>query len=263
LKHHAQALVIVAAVALAFFTLIFTLSIVIPLVVIAGAELMVVTVLPRCEWFRESVDEELECAAIANAIEARGTLLSRISEEHRRELEELERLVGKIAERSREGARIVASDGHSDEDWLGLGRLLGTYVQLAIAHRTNIEALRLTSESSSPMRDLASLEELRSHASSSMLPWIERRLVIARGRVVAAERAREERTMLLHGLATIAELIRWTHDECAASHEDLLRSVLVDAEASCEGHGGTLREIVTLCAELESVDPHVFAVRAQ
>ena len=68
--------------------------------------------------------------------------------------------------------------------------------------------------------------------------------------------------MLMHGLATIAELIRWTHDESVASHDELLRTVLVDAEAVCDGRAGTLREIVTLCAELPAVDPHVFAARA-
>lgn len=261
LKHHMQALVIVAAISLAFLTLIFTLSILIPLALIAGAELVLVTVLPHCAWFRQIVDDELECVALAHAVEVRGALLAQISDDHRRELDELERLASTIVERSRDGARLLGPEQEPGEDWLGLGRLLGTYVQLAIAHRTSIELLRATPETG-PMQDLVSLEALRTKASSSMLPWIDRRLTIARGRLVAAERAREERAMLQHGLATIAELIRWTHDECVASNDELLRAVLVDADAVCDRRAGTLREIVTLCAELESVDAEVFAVRA-
>jgi hypothetical protein len=260
-----QALVIVAAVALAFFTLIFTLSVLVPLALIASAELMIVTILPRCRWFQRTVDEELECVALAEAVEVRGTLLARISDEHRRELEELERLVAKVVERSRNAARHLGSGEEPlpGEDWLGLGRLLGTYVQLAIAHRTNVECLRETNEARGPRHDLVTLEALRPTASIAMLPWIDRRMAIARGRVMAAERAHEERAMLMHGLATIAELIRWTHDECVASHDELLRNVLVDAEGVGDGRAGTLREIVTLCAELETVDPHVFAARTQ
>lgn len=257
LRHHVQALVIVAAVTLSFFTLIFTLSIVIPLAVIACAELTIVTILPRCAWFQRVVDDELECVAIANAVEVRGTLLARISDEHRSELEELERLVAKITERSRQ--RACRAGG----DWLDLGRLLGNYVQLAIAYRTNVESLRATHETRGPAHDMIMLEALRGAASSRILPWVDRRMAIARGRMAAAEKAHEERAMLMHGLATVAELIRWTHDECVASHDELLRAVLVDAESVCDGRAGTLREIVTLCAELETVDPHVFAARAQ
>lgn len=266
LKHHVQALVVVAAVALAFFTLIFTLSIVIPLAAVLATELMIVTVLPRCEWFQRSIDDELECVALARAVEVRGTLLARISEEHRRELEELERLVSKIVERSRHGVRLIGPEQKLSpgEDWLDLGRLLGNYVQLAIAHRSNVESLRATNEARGPMHDLVTLEALRGTASSAMLPWIERRMAIARGRLAASDRAHEERAMLMHGLATIAELIRWTHDECVASHDELLQTVLVDAETTIgAGRAGSLREIVTLCAELETVDPHVFAARAQ
>jgi len=264
LRHHVQALVIATAVALGFFTLIFTLSILVPLTAIVGAELVIVTVLPRCAWFQQSIDDELECVALAHAVEVRGTLLARISEEHRRELDELERLVAKVVERSRHGLRLRGGDQLSPpgEDWLDLGRLLGSYVQLAIAHRANVDALRATNEAHAPMHDLVSLRALRTTASSAMLPWIDRRMEIARGRVMAAERAHEERAMLMHGLATIADLIRWTHDECVASHDELLQTVLVDAETVCDGRAGTLREIVTLCAELETVDPRVFAVRA-
>ena len=266
LKHHVQALVIVAAVALSFFTLIFTLSIVIPLAAIIATEVMIVTVLPRCDWFQRSIDDELECVALAHAVEVRGTLLARISEEHRRELEELERLVSKIVERSRHGVRLIGPEQAlpPGDDWLDLGRLLGNYVQLAIAHRTNVESLRATNEARGPMHDLVTLEVLRGTASSATLPWIERRMAIARGRLAASDRAHEERAMLMHGLATIAELIRWTHDECVASHDELLHTVLVDAETTIgAGRAGSLREIVTLCAELETVDPHVFAARAQ
>ena len=263
--HHVQALVIVAAVALAFFTLIFTLSVLVPLVIIGSAELVIVTVLPRCRWFQRTVDDDLECAALAQAVEARGSLLARVSDEHRRELEELERLVGKVVERSRNAARHFGADDEPrpGEDWLGLGRLLGTYVQLAIAHRSNVECLRDTNEARGPRHDLVTLEALRPTASMAMLPWIDRRMAIAHGRVMAAERAHEERAMLVHGIATIAELIRWTHDECVASYDELLRNVLVDAEGVGVGRAGSLREIVTLCAELETVDPHVFAARAQ
>ena len=255
LRHHVQALVIVAAVALGFFTLIFTLSILVPLAAVAGAEVVILAILPRSAWFQRTIDGELECLALARAVETRAALLGRLSDEHRRELDELERLVTKIGERSGR----CPSPG---EDWLDLGRLLGAYVQLAIAYRTNVEALNATTETTSRMHHLVTLEALRTTASSTMAPWLDRRMAIARGRLMAAERAHEERAMLMHGLATIAELVRWTHDESVASHDELLRTVLVDAETLYGGRASTLREIATLCAEIETVDPRVFAARA-
>lgn len=247
-----QALVLVAAVGAA----VLTLSVLFPLVVVLGVEVVLIAALPRCEWFRRSVDRELALVERTRAIELRASLLMRMSDEHRRELDMLERLAAKVKEQSGD-----TDDGESSSsgDWTGLDRLLAAYVQLATASRASMESCR-AAERCGLERQIATLETLSMSATDSTRMWIERRLGIARQRLSTAARLRDDCESLAHGLAMVADLVRWTYDESVASRAELLRDQVEDALAACERSGPAVRELAALCAELEPVDPRLLAL---
>lgn len=252
LKNPLQALVVVTAVGVA----VLTLSVLIPLVMLLGAEVVLIAALPRCAWFRRSVDRELALLEKARAVEMRAALLSRMSDEHRRELDSLERLAARVKEQS--GGAAMGEDSGA-ADWLGLDRLLAAYVQLATACRSSTESCRAI-ERCGLQHQITTLETLSTSATETTRTWIDRRLGIVRRRLVTAQRLREDCESLSHGLAMIADLVRWTHDECVASRAELLRDQLEDALTTCERNGPTLRELSALCAELEPVDPRLLAL---
>jgi hypothetical protein len=179
-----------------------------------------------------------------------------MSDEHRRELDSLERLAARVKEQSGD---TDDDDESTASDWLGLDRLLATYVQLATACRSSTESFRAI-ERSGLDHQVATLETLSLTASDSARAWIDRRLGIVRRRLVTAQRLREDCDSLAHGLAMIADLVRWSHDECVASRAELLRDQLEDALTTCERNGPTLRELSALCAEREPVDARLLAL---
>lgn len=252
LKNPLQALVVVTAVGVA----VLTLSVLIPLVMLLGAEVVLVAALPRCGWFRRSVDRELALVEKARAVDVRTALLARMSDDHRRELDSLERLAARVREQSGD---TIDPDDPVTTDWLGLDRLLATYVQLATACRSSAESCRAI-ERCGLEHQIATLETLALSATDSTRMWIERRLEIVRRRLLTAQRLREDCSSLAHGLAMIADLVRWTHDECVASRAETLRDQLEDALMTCERNGPTLRELSALCADLEPVDPRLLAL---
>lgn len=254
LKNPLQALVVVTAVGVA----VLTLSVLIPLVMLLGAEVLLITSLPRCAWFRRSVDRDLALVEKSRAIEMRTALLARMSDDHRRELDSLERLAVKVKEQS--GGADGSNDSTSTTpDWLGLDRLLAAYVQLATACRSSSESCRAI-ERCGLEHQLATLERLSRTATESTRVWVDRRLGIVRRRLVTAQRLRDDCESLVHGLAMIADLVRWTHDECVASRAELLRDQLEDALTTCERNQPVLRELSALCAELEPVDGRLLAL---
>ncbi len=250
-KHPMQALVLVTPVILALLTL----SMILPLVVMLVAEVIVIAVVPRCAWFRTAVDEQVDRLARAEAAEVRASLLARISDEHRRELENLERLAAQIRERSGQ----TEERRSAGEDWLGLDRLLGTYVRLAMACRTSVESFRAVDRATLDDHVLT-LEAMRIASTDSTRTWIDRRLAIAHRRVAAADRAHDERERLAHGLATIGELVRWMYEECVATRAELVHAELEDALTTWEQNGTTLHELSTLCDGLETVDVDALAL---
>lgn len=249
LVHGAQAFVIAVPAILALLTL----SIVLPLVVLVAAELSVLLALPRVSWFRAEIDERIERSARIHASASRARLLGRMSPEHRSELEYLERLGAQIRERGE------AFDDGSDtvvDGWLGLERLLALYVRLAIAHRASADSFRAVDRTQLDAH-IGKLRALQEVASDPSREWIDRRLAILQRRAEAWDRARIEQELLTHQLATIGELVRWMHEQCATSQTESVRVELEDMLASWEQNGTTLHELSTLCDNGEEIDPRV------
>jgi hypothetical protein len=250
LRHIVQAFVLVIPATLALLTL----SVLVPLVMLLVGEVLIIALLPRTAWFRRRVDEHLRELNRAEATAARAALLGRMSDEHRIELERLERLAAQIRERS---VTVTADVDGALNEWLGLGRLFAAYVRLAIAHNSSTISFRAVDRVA--LNDhVARLESAQMAATDRTRLWIDRRLAIARRRVDAWERAREERELMAHGLATIGELVRWMYEQSATTPTEPVRAELEDTLATWEHNGTTLHELSALCDGYDAIDVKVF-----
>lgn len=221
-------------------------------------ELVLVGALPRSGAFRKGVDGQSERRA---AVTMRAHALGRMGVVHTAELAQLEYLAACIRRRCEHGgAAPLAAPDPAVERWLGLDRLLALYVNLAIAHRFNVEAFRAEDRAALEVEN----EHLNTLAGARRGPsevWIERRRSVLQRRHETWVRATEERDLIVHALATIAGVIRWMHELCLVVLSDSVRSEVEDVLASWESNGAALREVSTLCrADEHAVDPHVLAL---
>jgi hypothetical protein len=202
------------------------------------AEAFILLGLTRLTSFRREVDEVTHRAACTLAAAVRTATLSRMSDEHRRELERLEAL----ATRTRS---IATVDGMSSgDDWLGLDTLLASFVRLAIAYRESAVAFDTAAETAL-LQYLAAQGAARP-SSGPVAAVRAQRLAIMRGRVDSLQRAREERELIAEELATISETVRWTHEQAALGRSTEAHAGVAEAVASCARSGTALRELSEL-----------------
>jgi hypothetical protein len=201
------------------------------------AEVLAFLLLPHLGWVRRAVDARIEARAHAEAASARAVLLMRMSEEHRRELNALEKIAAALRERSDTAT-------HSD-DVLGIERLIELYVRLAIAHRASRSSLEVVGRSRLD-EEIAALEACSGPASTTRPSCIERRLAILRMRRDARRAALDEQTVIDHELAMIGHTLRWMEEHCAAAGTEAIRAELDFALASRERDGAALRELSAL-----------------
>jgi len=231
LLHPAHALVLVVPALLGLVTLD-------PVIALAGlliAETLVVTLAPHLPWTRRAVDARLERRARDRASAARSAVLLRMSEEHRRELFELERIAESIRERCGTG-------GH---DCLGVERLIELYVRFAIAHRASATLLEAAWHSR-PSEAIVHLERCVELDGEAVREPIERRLEILRMRCRARRAAYERQAAIRHELATIGETLRWMQEQCAAASHDALHADLRAALSDRARDAETLQELSSL-----------------
>jgi hypothetical protein len=230
LVHFTYALVLTIPAALMLLALDLELA----MVCLLAAEVLAFLFLPHLAFVRHAVDARLEARAHAEAASARAVLLMRMSEEHRRELNSLEKVVISLRERSDPVC-------HTD-DFLGIERLIELYVRLAIAHRSSKTALEAVG---APRID----EEIASLEASLACRFdatVEKRLEILRMRREARRAAIDEQIRTSHELALIAHTLRWMEEHCAAASSEQLRSELNFILASRERDATTLRELAAL-----------------
>jgi hypothetical protein len=222
-------------------------------------ELLVVGVLPRFGPFRRSVDARSErCVAAGLRLD----ILERMSAGHRADFEHIERLAGKVREHC-VGLEESGRHGPADltvERWLGLDRLVAIYAELAVMHRRSTESF--------PSEDRAALEVERDHvrvlASTAGGPrgaLLARRYAILERRYETWTEAAAERELLVQGLATIIDVVRWMHELCGVVPGTLTRADLDYVLESWEANGATLREVSGLCRSgATAVDPRLLAL---
>lgn len=200
------------------------------------AEVLAFLMMPHLGWVRRAVDARIDARAHAEAASSRAVLLMRMSEEHRRELNALEKIAAALRERSHPST-------HAD-DFLGIERLIELYVRLAIAHRASRSSLEVVGRTRLD-EEISALESCLV-SDRPQNPVIEKRLGILHMRRDARRAALDEQAAIDHELAMIGHTLRWMEEHCAASGTEGLRAELAFALSSRERDGATLRELSAL-----------------
>jgi hypothetical protein len=250
IKHVAQVVVLVIPATIALWTHMLLL----PALAVLMGEALLVGLMPRSSQFRRHVDARLAELSRARAAAARDLLVGRMSDEHRRELEVLERLAARIHERT---VVLRSGDVITADEWLGFGRIFAAFVRLAIAHRASAETFKPVNRTELA-EHVTRLELMLQSSSGAAQHWIIRRLAITRRRIAAWERALEERVIMAHGIAMIGELVRWMHEQCASTPTEPVRADLEEMLATWEQNGTTLRELSALCGSSDDPELELF-----
>ncbi len=182
------------------------------LLVELGADLLVMSILPWCGFFRRRADVHLDAAERAEAARLREAMIQRMGEGHRHELSRLDALVERTRDpRHRAGRELPEIAGEGG----GLDQLAHRYIRLAIAHRTCAETLAMT-DYRALQATIRSLEATLLTPTPRIRRVMERRLEVARKRVEHWGHARENLELLTHELSTIVELVQLVHERTTA-----------------------------------------------
>jgi hypothetical protein len=225
-------------------------SLLVLLLVFAGAELLLLGVVLRLRAFRNYVDERLDQIERGLAAERRATLLLQMGDEHRRDLLRLESIVDKIryATSPRGTAAQIAV-----EECL---RLLANYVRLAIAHNVSRDCLASVSRNGLE-DDVRTLEAARFSQGQHARALAQRRIVIARKRAERWDRSREALDAIAHQLSMIGELVQLTHEQVAAPADPTGMIVEIDRVVEeLDNNHSTLEELAEFLGVEETIDPH-------
>ncbi len=226
-------------------------SLLVLLLVFAGAELMLLGVVLHLRAFRKYVDERLDQIDRARAAEQRATLLLQMGDEHRRELLRLEAIVDRIRD---------ATTPHGTAAQLAVDeclRLLASYVRLAIAHNVSRECLASVNRRSLE-EEIRSLEAARFAQGPNTRALAQRRIAIARKRAERWDRSRESLDAIAHQLAMIGELVQLTHEQIAAPMDPIGVTDEIDrAVIELDDHHSTLAELSEFLGVEEAIDPRV------
>ncbi len=233
LVHFTYALVLTIPAAL----MLLALDLEVAMVGLLVAEVLAFLLMPHLGFVRRAIDARLDARAHAEAASARAVLLMRMSEEHRRELNALEKIAAALRERA-------DATSTSTDDFLGIERLIELYVRLAIAHRASRSSLEVVGRTRLD-EEIAALESCLVEGRPPNAA-IEKRLHILHMRRNARRAALDEQAAIDHELAMIGHTLRWMEEHCAASGTETLRSELEFALASRERDAAALRELSAL-----------------
>ncbi|HEX4449082.1 MAG TPA: hypothetical protein VH044_20215 [Polyangiaceae bacterium] len=229
-------------------------SLLVLLLVFAGAELMLLGAVLHLRAFRRYVDERLDQIERARAAEQRATLLLQMGDEHRRELLRLEAIVDRIRD---------ATNPHGTAAQIAVDeclRLLASYVRLAIAHNVSRECL--ASVNRRGLEDeIRSLEAARFAQGPHTRVLAQRRIEIARKRAERWDRSREALDAISHQLAMIGELVQLTHEQIAAPADPVCATSEIDRVVSeLDDQHSTLEELSEFLGVEEAIDPRVLDI---
>ena len=226
-------------------------SLLVLLLVFAGAELMLLGVVLHLRAFRKYVDERLDQIERARAAEQRATLLLQMGDEHRRELLRLESIVDRVRD---------ATTPHGTAAQIAVDeclRLLAAYVRLAIAHNVSRECLASVNRRGLE-EEIRSLEAARFAQGPHTRALAQRRMIIARKRAERWDRSREALDAIAHQLAMIGELIQLTHEQIAAPADPICATDEIDrAVEELDDHHSTLEELAEFLGVEETIDPRI------
>jgi hypothetical protein len=226
-------------------------SLLVLLLVFAGAELMLLGVVLHLRAFRRYVDERLDQIDRGRAAEQRATLLLQMGDEHRRELLRLESIVDRIRD---------ATTPHGTAAQIAVDeclRLLASYVRLAIAHNVSRECLAGVNRRGLE-DEIRALEAARFAQGPHTRALAQRRMGIARRRADRWDRSRESLDAIAHQLAMISELVQLTHEQIAAPADPIGATDEIDRVVEeLDDQHSTLEELAEFLGVEETIDPRV------
>jgi hypothetical protein len=226
-------------------------SVLVLILVFAGAEVLLLGLVLRMRAFRNFVDERLDQIERGRAAEKRTTLLLQMSEEHRREFLRLEAVVDKIRDATRPHG--TAAQIAVDECL----RLLASYVRLALSHNVGRECLASVNRRALE-EEMQALEAARFTQGAQARALAVRRSHIAKKRAERWDRSCEALEAIGHQLAMIGELVQLTHEQVAAPADPSEATSEIDRVVEeLDDHQATLEELAELLGVDEAVDPHV------
>jgi hypothetical protein len=226
-------------------------SLVVLLMVFAGAELLMLGVVLRLRAFRRYVDERLDQLERGRAAEQRAALLLQMGEEHRRELLRLESIVDRIRDLAR--THVAAAQIAVDECLA----LLASYVRLAIAYNVSGSCLA-TVDRRALDDELRALEPSRFSTHPQTRDLAARRMAIARKRAARWDRSRETLEAIAHQLAMIGELIQLTHEQIAAPLDPASTVPEIDRVlGQLDDNQATVEELAELMGIEQVVEPRI------
>jgi hypothetical protein len=226
-------------------------SLLVLLLVFAGAELLLLGIVLHLRVFRRYVDDRLDQIERAKAAEQRSTLLLQMSDEHRRELLRLESVVDRIRDAARPHG--TAAQIAVDECL----RLLASYVRLAIAYNVSRECLASVDRKALD-DEMRTLEAARFSSSPHTRALAQRRLVIARKRADRWDHSRESLEAIAHQLAMIGELVQLTHEQIAAPADPGGATDEIDRVIEqLDDNQATIDELAEFLGVEEPIEPRV------
>lgn len=226
-------------------------SMLVLLLVFAGAELLLLGVVLNLRAFRRYVDDRLDQLERRQAAEQRATLLLQMGDDHRRELLRLESVVDRIRDSARPHG--TAAQMAVDECL----RLLASYVRLAIAYNVSRECLSSIDRRTLD-EEIRLLEATRFTQNEATRALARRRLLIARKRAHRWDRSRDALEAISHQLALISELVQLTHEQAAAPVDPSGATAEIDGVVEeLDDHQSTLEELAEFLGVEEPIDPRV------
>jgi hypothetical protein len=226
-------------------------SLLVLLLVFAGAELLLLGIVLHLRAFRRYVDDRLDQIERSKAAEQRATLLLQMGDEHRRELLRLEAVVDKIRDAARPHG--TAAQLAVDECL----RLLASYVRLAIAYNVSRECLASVDRRALD-EEIRALEAARFSQSTQTRALAQRRLNIARKRAERWDRSREALEAIAHQLAMIGELVMLTHEQIAAPADPMGATDEIDrVVAELDDNQSTIDELAEFLGVEETIEPAI------
>ena len=211
-----------------------------------AVEAVVLGWLPTRRWVRRGVDDQLCQRERTEASQVRAALAAHMDPACRQELVELERRVDTIRTNVRQKGR---ENDPLLEEFIGLDRLLGSYVRLAVMSRVTSESLGLTDRDSLVAQRERLVDELARANSPQLRRAITRQVGLVGRRIACHDRNRQRLRTIDHQLSTIAEMVRLVHDQSltlldAGRAADMIELVLLELEQQEEA----LEEVISICS---------------
>jgi hypothetical protein len=226
-------------------------SILVMLLVFAGAEVLLLGIVLHMRVFRRYVDERLDQVERARAAEQRASLLLQMGDEHRRELLRLESIIDRIRDATRPhgtAAQIAVDECQ---------RLIASYVRLAIVYNASRDCLASVDRRALE-EDARTLEAVRFSQNRQTRALAQRRLLIARKRIERWDRSREALESIAHQLALVGELVQLTHERLAAPADPVEGTGEIDRVVQeLDDNQATIEELAEFLGVEETVEPRM------